>query len=73
MNKEVKGKYLSLKKNACFEVLQQNRTVPIGDQVEIAMHKVGICASDIERTCRFGAYTYPLVIGHEMSGIISRV
>ena len=43
------------------------------NQCLIKIHKVGICSSDISRTCNNDAYHYPLVIGHEISGEIVKI
>lgn len=40
------------------------------DQVMVKMKACGICSSDIDRVLKSGAYHYPLILGHEMSGQI---
>lgn len=39
----------------------------------ILVKNVGVCSSDIQRGCGAGAYFYPLVMGHELSGEIVEV
>jgi L-iditol 2-dehydrogenase/galactitol-1-phosphate 5-dehydrogenase len=36
----------------------------------IRVHSAGICGSDIHRAFEGGAYHYPLVMGHEFSGVV---
>jgi L-iditol 2-dehydrogenase/galactitol-1-phosphate 5-dehydrogenase len=38
----------------------------------IHVHSAGICGSDIHRGFEGGAYHYPLIMGHEFSGIVER-
>ena len=40
------------------------------DKVRVRIKAVGVCASDVPRAFYNGAYNYPLVMGHEISGII---
>ncbi|MEY8338986.1 galactitol-1-phosphate 5-dehydrogenase [Lachnospiraceae bacterium 62-35] len=39
-------------------------------EVLVAVKAAGICGSDIPRIYRTGAYSYPLIPGHEFSGIV---
>ena len=39
-------------------------------KVRIKVKVVGVCASDIPRAYNYGAYNYPLVMGHEITGEI---
>lgn len=41
--------------------------------VSVAVKAIGICGSDIPRIYRTGAYSYPLIPGHEFSGVVSQV
>lgn len=41
--------------------------------VVVAVNAVGICGSDIPRIYGSGAYSYPLIPGHEFSGVVSQV
>ena len=40
------------------------------NKVRIKLKTIGVCASDVPRAFENGAYNYPLVMGHEMSGEI---
>ena len=39
-------------------------------KVRIKIKAVGVCASDVPRAFYDGAYNYPLIMGHEISGTI---
>lgn len=39
----------------------------------LAVKASGICGSDISRIYRTGAYSYPLIPGHEFSGVVTEV
>lgn len=39
----------------------------------VAVKAAGICGSDIPRIYRTGAYSHPLILGHEFSGIVQTV
>lgn len=39
----------------------------------IKVKNVGVCSSDIERSCGNGAYFYPLVMGHELAGEVVEI
>ena len=41
--------------------------------VRIKVAVCGICGSDIPRVYNHGARNYPIVLGHEFSGIVDRV
>lgn len=43
------------------------------NEVLVAVKAAGICGSDIPRVYRTGAYSYPLILGHECSGIVEKV
>ena len=43
------------------------------DQCAIEVHATGVCSSDIERSNGHGAYFYPLVMGHEIAGVITEI
>lgn len=40
---------------------------------KVDIKAVGICSSDVPRALHGTAYQYPLVLGHEMSGVVSRI
>lgn len=65
-------KALVLRSNGLLEIEQ--RTVagpPESDSVLIRVAAAGICGSDIPRAFHQGAYHYPLVMGHEFSGVVA--
>jgi L-iditol 2-dehydrogenase len=41
--------------------------------VKVAVKTVGVCSSDIGRALHGAAYHYPIVLGHEIGGIVSAV
>ena len=43
------------------------------DECEVGIFSAGLCSSDIERGFGGGAYFYPLVMGHELAGEITRI
>jgi L-iditol 2-dehydrogenase/galactitol-1-phosphate 5-dehydrogenase len=64
-------KALVLKANADLKV--EEREVPVTPETGTLLIKVaacGVCGSDIPRGFQNGAYHYPLVMGHEFSGIV---
>ena len=64
-------KALVLKANADLQV--EDRDIPMppaSDSLLIRIAACGICGSDIPRGFHHGAYFYPLVMGHEFSGIV---
>ncbi len=52
------------------DIRTKNFTMPklLDSQCRIKVHTAGICSSDIHRSFGYGAYFYPLVLGHEISG-----
>ena len=51
----------------------QNRPLPEQPEASSIMVKIaaaGVCGSDIPRAFMNGAYHYPLVLGHELSGVV---
>ena len=63
-------KQVVLKKNATLELVHTDSTKVLDNECKIKIDTAGICSSDIERSFNNGAYFYPLVIGHEISGKI---
>ena len=61
---------LTLKKNQSFVLDKTESKKVLPDQYKIKVCYTGICASDIPRAFKNGAYYYPLVLGHEFSGKI---
>lgn len=45
------------------------KPTPKEDEVIVQIKAVGICSSDIHRVYTTGAYHYPIILGHEFSGI----
>ena len=43
------------------------------DEVLVAVRAAGICGSDIPRVFTTGTYSYPLIPGHEFSGMVAAV
>lgn len=56
---------LRLEETACPE--------PRAGEVLLQVKAVGVCGSDIPRIYRDGAYSYPLIPGHEFSGEVAAV
>lgn len=47
--------------------------VPGENEVIVAVRATGICGSDIPRIFKNGTYTFPLIPGHEFSGVVTGV
>lgn len=47
--------------------------IPDENEVIIAVKAVGICGSDIPRIFKGEAHTYPLIPGHEFSGVVTKI
>ncbi|MBC8452732.1 MAG: galactitol-1-phosphate 5-dehydrogenase [Spirochaetes bacterium] len=45
--------------------------VPGAHEVLVQVKKSGLCGSDIPRVLHGGAHSYPIILGHEFSGIIT--
>lgn len=43
------------------------------DEVLVRVKAAGICGSDIPRIYKTGTYSYPLIPGHEFSGMVSQI
>ena len=59
-----------LTKNKCISVKQIQEQKLGKDECKIKIEFCGICSSDINRSYGNGAYFYPLIMGHEVSGKI---
>jgi L-iditol 2-dehydrogenase len=46
---------------------------PKEDEVKIKVKACGICGSDIPRATKTGAHSYPIILGHEFSGVVEKV
>ena len=66
-------KAVVLKKNKSLVVEDKQLDALNHKKCRIKIHNVGLCSSDIERSFRNGAYFYPLIMGHEISGEISEI
>lgn len=47
--------------------------IPKENEVIVAVRAAGICGSDISRIYKSGTYSYPLIPGHEFSGIVTNL
>lgn len=66
-------KALVLKGNKHLEIENRNLNLPRKDEYQIKVEYCGVCSSDIPRGFESGAYHYPLVMGHEFSGVVTKV
>jgi len=55
----------------CLEDVKKPDLKP--NEVLVEIKATGICGSDIPRIYRTGTYSYPLIPGHEFSGIVSEM
>ena len=71
-----------MSKNVLAATLVENKKIEVRkislpniklDEFEISILRAGICSSDVQRGMLNGAYHYPLIMGHELSGIISKI
>ncbi|MDE6714008.1 MAG: galactitol-1-phosphate 5-dehydrogenase, partial [Lachnospiraceae bacterium] len=53
-----------------FGIEEVDQPVPGPDEVLVQVKAAGICGSDIPRIYYHGTYSYPLIPGHEYSGIV---
>jgi L-iditol 2-dehydrogenase/galactitol-1-phosphate 5-dehydrogenase len=66
-------KALALVQNGVLRVEERPMPQPIGStSVLVRVAAVGVCGSDLPRAFESGAYHYPLVLGHEISGVVER-
>ncbi len=66
--------YAALRPKARLEPFQFQRREPGDHDVEIDIHYCGICHSDIHQAREeWGGAIFPMVPGHEIAGIVSRV
>ncbi len=54
-----------------FRIENANMPTVAEDEVLVEVKAAGICGSDIPRIYRTGAYSYPLIPGHEFSGVVT--
>lgn len=53
-----------------FGIEETEQPVPGPDEVLVQVKAAGICGSDIPRIYHHGTYSYPLIPGHEYSGVV---
>ncbi len=53
-----------------FGIEEVDQPVPGPDEVIVQVKAAGICGSDIPRIYYHGTYSYPLIPGHEYSGVV---
>lgn len=68
---KIKSAVLEGNKNIVIKNLPSEEI--LSDECEVTIDTAGLCSSDIARGCIEGAYFYPLVMGHELSGTITKV
>ncbi len=56
-----------------FTLENMQKPEPSETEVLVAVKAAGICGSDIPRVYKTGTYSYPLVPGHEFSGVVEEV
>jgi L-iditol 2-dehydrogenase len=64
---------LVLRDNGILSLEYSPMPVPNPDEVVVKIAACGICSSDIPRAFNYGAYNYPLVMGHEFAGQIVKI
>ncbi|MCA0295842.1 MAG: galactitol-1-phosphate 5-dehydrogenase [Actinobacteria bacterium] len=47
--------------------------VPGAGEALVQVHRTGVCGSDVPRVLSDGAHSYPLVLGHEIAGVVASV
>ena len=62
-----------LKKNQVLKVKNFLLKTPAKNECTVRIKAVGVCSSDVARSFDDGAYFYPLVMGHEISGEVEIV
>lgn len=53
-----------------FKLEEVQKPIPQENEVLVAVRAAGICGSDIPRVYKTGTYSYPLIPGHEFSGVV---
>jgi len=59
--------------NGKMESVEVSQSALPPDHCRVVIHSAGICSSDVPRAFDGGAYRYPLVLGHELAGVIETV
>ena len=65
-------KSLSLVAQGKLELIEKKMPRLRGNKSLVKLRNVGVCSSDIHRSFGGGAYFYPLVMGHEATGVIEK-
>lgn len=55
-----------------FSLEEVQKPVPKENEVLVSVKATGICGSDIPRIYKSGTYSYPLIPGHEFSGVVEK-
>lgn len=53
-----------------FSLDEVPKPIPAANEVLVKVKAAGICGSDIPRVYKTGTYSYPLIPGHEFSGVV---
>lgn len=56
-----------------FQYEEAENPIPAKDTVIVKVKAAGICGSDIPRIYKTGTYSYPLIPGHEFSGVVTEL
>jgi threonine dehydrogenase-like Zn-dependent dehydrogenase len=46
---------------------------PVAGELRVRVLRCGVCGSDIPRIVKNGAHFFPIIVGHEFSGVVDRV
>jgi len=66
-------KAVILKGNKKLSIINKSLNDLENNYCRIKIRNVGLCSSDIQRSHESGAYYYPIIMGHEISGEIAEV
>ena len=66
-------KAVILKKNKKLIIINKPLSGLKNNYCRVKIQNVGLCSSDIQRSHSSGAYYYPIIMGHEISGEIAAV
>lgn len=66
-------KAASLNSNSTISLIEKPKPDIKEDECLVRVSYCGICSSDIYRAYDNGAYFYPLIMGHEFSGVIEKI
>ena len=68
----MKSLSLSLVAQGKLKITERDIPKLSGDKSLVKLKDVGVCSSDIHRSFGGGAYFYPLVMGHEATGVVEK-